>query len=500
MLVIEQKEQQQKLLEKKIESITKSCKPFIRKLLKDLSNNNPENANVICDYILAEQIEFNIKDSTKIGKIKALVYLTRSYNDKKSFKELTRQDILDHLNTFRKVSDNNNNNNNRWIGTYNFRQMIFNKFLRWLYNPDEPDPAKREKPDCMKGVRKLPRKEKSSYNSGNIWDQRENALFLKYCPLKRDKCFHAMAMDTSCRPHELLGLKIKDIEFNFTDDGKQYALVRIKHGKTGPRTVPLIDSLPWLKEWIQEGHPTGSNPDSWLFVSTGNNHGSKLTYEGLVTRYEYFKKKYFPSLLMDSTIPDPDKSIIRNLLTKPFNPYVLRHSSLTEKSTLLTESVLRSHAGWSADSSMPKVYIHLSDESSKILLERKGVLTKKDKEISTINKSKICVNCLEPNRPDAQWCISCKMILSYTSYKESLEKQQEKDRDIEELKRSVAFLSDRFNAFLLSQPGNNIVYDDDEKINGIELKPEINNKAVGKVISSSISTSINNRSNKKSNF
>ena len=104
MLVIEQKEQQQKLLDKKIESITKSCKPFIRKLLKDLSNNNPENANVICDYILAEQIEFNIKDSTKIGKIKALVYLSRSYNDKKSFKELTKQDILDHLNTFRKIS------------------------------------------------------------------------------------------------------------------------------------------------------------------------------------------------------------------------------------------------------------------------------------------------------------------------------------------------------------------------------------------------------------
>ena len=61
---------------------------------------------------------------------------------------------------------------------------------------------------------------------------------------------------------------------------------------------------------------------------------------------------------MDSTttIPDPDKSVIRNLLTKPFNPYVLRHSSLTEKSTFLTESVLRAHAGWSADSSMQSLY------------------------------------------------------------------------------------------------------------------------------------------------
>ncbi|HEX5186311.1 MAG TPA: tyrosine-type recombinase/integrase, partial [Nitrososphaeraceae archaeon] len=338
-------------IEEKIDSVTKQCRPYINKLLKDLSIKNFENANIICDYIIAEQIEFNIKPTTKNGKIKTLVYLSNSCNNhEKSFKDINKQDILNHLNTFRKsISEDPSN---KWIGTYNFRQMVFNKFFKWLYNPNEPDTTKREKPDCMKGIKKLPRKQKTSYNSGNIWDQRENAIFLKYCPLSRDRCFHAMAMDTSFRPHELLGLKIKDIEFSISDDGKQYALVRIKQGKTGPRTVPLIDSLPYLKEWIQQEHPTSSNTDSWLFVSTGNNHGSQLTYEGLVNRYDYFKKKYFPKILTDPTIPDPDKSIIKNLITKPFNPYVLRHSSLTEKSTLLTESVLRAHAGWSADSSM----------------------------------------------------------------------------------------------------------------------------------------------------
>ena len=145
---------------------------------------------------------------------------------------------------------------------------------------------------------------------------------------------------------------------------------------------------------------------------------------------------------MDPTIPDPDKSIIKNLLTKPFNPYVLRHSSLTEKSTMLTESVLRSHAGWSADSSMPKVYIHLRDESSKILLEKRGILSKKDKETTTITKTKICVNCQEPNRPDAQWCISCKMILSYSYYKETLEKQSAKDDEIANMKEVMKKVMD----------------------------------------------------------
>jgi hypothetical protein len=131
-------------IEIKINSVTNSCKTFIKNPLKDLLKKNPENANIICDYIIAEQIEFNIKNSTKIGKIKALVYLSRYCEDKKSFKEMTKQDILDHLNTFRKVSDDSSNYNvgngpnNKWIGTYNFRQMIFNKFFKWLYNFDEP--------------------------------------------------------------------------------------------------------------------------------------------------------------------------------------------------------------------------------------------------------------------------------------------------------------------------------------------------------------------------
>jgi len=51
----------------KIDSISKHCKPYINKMLKDLSIKNFENACIICDYIIAEQIEFDIKPTTKIG-------------------------------------------------------------------------------------------------------------------------------------------------------------------------------------------------------------------------------------------------------------------------------------------------------------------------------------------------------------------------------------------------------------------------------------------------
>ena len=60
-------------------------------------------------------------------------------------------------------------------------------------------------------------------------------------------------------------------------------------------------------------------------------------------------------------------------------------------------------------------------------------------------------------------------------------KLQEKEEQIKKLEESVAFLSDRFNAFLLSQPHNRIVHDNGQ-IKGIELEPELNNKSIGKVI------------------
>jgi integrase len=64
-------------------------------------------------------------------------------------------------------------------------------------------------------------------------------------------------------------------------------------------------------------------------------------------------------------------------------------------------------------------------------------------------------------------------------------KYNEKGEQIKKLEESVAFLADKFNAFLVSQPGNRLVYHDDDEnnsqIKGIELKPEINHKAVGKI-------------------
>ena len=185
-----------------------------------------------------------------------------------------------------------------------------------------------------------------------------------------------MAFDTSCRPSELLSRKISDIKFKISSEGIQYAEITV-NGKTGRRTLPLIESIPYVKEWIHS-HPTGTNLDSWLFISLSNKNKSisPLTRDGLLKHYkEQYRDHLFPKLLEDKNVPEVDKAHIRNMLTKPFSLYVFRHSALTEKSSYLKEHMLRSHAGWSMTSKMPQRYLHyFGHESSKSILQFKGVI------------------------------------------------------------------------------------------------------------------------------
>jgi hypothetical protein len=199
-------------LDRTIDSITvgMSRKAFNSRL-KALARINFKNASTICDYILAEQTEQNIKPSTAESKVKLLIWLTR-YLDHKPYEQMTKQDILSYLNSIRKPASVDPQQ--RWVGSYNGRLRYLLKFFRWLHNKDEPDYRKRATPSCIQGLRILPRVEKTAYKPTDLWDSLEHAIFLKYCPVVRDRCYHAMASDMSARPHELLNLRVTDPAIN----------------------------------------------------------------------------------------------------------------------------------------------------------------------------------------------------------------------------------------------------------------------------------------------
>ena len=155
--------------------------------------------------------------------------------------------------------------------------------------------------------------------------------------------------------------------------------------------------------------------------------GRALTATGLYHTYKYYKEEFFPRLLGDPRISNEDKEKIKNLLTKPFNPYIRRHSALTEKSTKLKLHTLNQHAGWSMTSNMAQKYIHyFGNESSESLLEAYGIVTKNNTPIDTLNP-KICTNCNEGNTQDAKFCSKCKMIMTFEGYQQALDEQKEKE-------------------------------------------------------------------------
>ena len=84
-----------------INSLTHDQPNYIIRLYKEMAKSNPDNAAVIYDYITAEQTEINIKESTKGDKIKKLSWLSKHLNHK-SFRVMTKQDILDYLNRLKK--------------------------------------------------------------------------------------------------------------------------------------------------------------------------------------------------------------------------------------------------------------------------------------------------------------------------------------------------------------------------------------------------------------
>jgi integrase/recombinase XerD len=300
--------------------------------------------------------------------VQFLLELCKHVGIGKLFKDMTKEDIIFYLDNNRKPESEDPLH--RWIGSHNTKLVTLIRFFKWLYYPNIDNSKRRSelsaldrKPECIMGLRQIKRKEISCYKPSDLWTQEDDLLFLKWITNKRDRCYHTMARDLSARPHEILNLKVKDIIFKTAGD-KQYAEVLI-NGKTGSRFIPLIQSIPYIKEWLSN-HPSRNNPKSPLFIGLRRgNKANPIMVTDIEQIYKYYKKEFFPKLLEDPTVSNEEKEKIKNLLQKPFNPYIRRHSALTEKSKQrkLSIQTLNQHAGWSMNSNMAQKYTHYLETS-----------------------------------------------------------------------------------------------------------------------------------------
>jgi hypothetical protein len=250
-------------------------------ILRDRNRLSAENALIVCNYIIAMKHEVNAKPTYVKSVTQILSELSRHVGITKNFMDIMMEQseeegninkdnndvnvLLSYLDSCRKSE--NDDPLHKWIGTYNLKRTAIMRFFKWLYYPNIANPktrdaisTKEQKPKCIMDIPKLKRREISCYKPSDLWTQEDDLLFLKWVTNKRDRCYHTMARDLSARPHEILNLKIKDIIFKTIDNGKkQYAEVLV-NGKTGSRHIPLIQSIPYIKDWLAD-HPYRNNPN-----------------------------------------------------------------------------------------------------------------------------------------------------------------------------------------------------------------------------------------------
>jgi hypothetical protein len=176
-------------LERKIQDICSGLRIECSRLLYTISEDN---ALTIGNYIQALRIEVNPSDHYRSDVIKLLCTFSK-FHSNHPFNAMNKDDIISFLESYRKSEAVDPMH--RWIGTYNIYRMHLVRFFRWLYYSDN-EPRKRPKPEMIQNILQLKRKEQSIYKPTDLWTVEDDLLFLKYCPSKRIKCYHAMSRDT----------------------------------------------------------------------------------------------------------------------------------------------------------------------------------------------------------------------------------------------------------------------------------------------------------------
>ena len=224
------------------------------------------------------------------------------------------------------------------------------------------------------------------------------------CKNLRDEALIETLYESACRPHEFLGLRKSDVVFD--DRG---ALVHIRKGKTGARSVRVMNAAPLLSNWVAH-HPLKQR-DAPIWVDMSNN----TAYEGL--KWEGLQR-LVARLAKQAGIE------------KPVTPYLFRHSRLTRLASILTEAHLCQFAGWGVGSQMSAMYVHFSGRDLDVaLLKAYGLLKEESTTVAKVPKK--CVRCGSLSDAESEICSRCGMALSLTA-------AMKKDEELEQIKRDQA--------------------------------------------------------------
>lgn len=289
--------------------------------------------------------------------------------------------------------------------TENNFKIAVKRFYQWLNDMDEgyPDEVKWMKPKTTK----------TKIKPEQLVTDEEYGRLLGACNNQRDRAILQLIREEAFRPHELLGMRVGDVR------PKKYGFLVTVDGKTGPRTLPIIDAAPDIRVWLNI-HAARDDPEAPLWYA--------------------FKKGEIQPLGYDSF-----RNIFRRLrrstgINRRIFAYLFRHTALTEDAKRLKEPILRKKAGWVPGSRMPAVYVHLAGRDvEEAVLREKGIEPEEEPEPGREPAS--CPRCAQANPFDAKYCVWCSAPMDPTTPFHEDEERARLESRIEELEGAVGRLT-----------------------------------------------------------
>jgi integrase/recombinase XerD len=282
-----------------------------------------------------------------------------------------------------------------------------------------------ETPDIVR-IKSRKSKRVSPYSESEIWDLEELKTVIKYEPHLRNKAAIALMWDMNGRNHEITMLRIKHVRLK-----ERYGEGEIPYqAKTGSGPILLTFSFPYVRDWLNE-HPFRNTPEARLICSLIN--GAPIKPEALWTMMNQLRLR-ISRLIKTDSIPDSAESerLHRLLNSKRFNPYCLRHSSISHDSDYLPEYALKKKVRWSMNSKQPSRYIkaRMGNVLKEKILQENGIVLDSQSQKATIVLS--CPRCRFINAADCKFCSKCSYPLTTEGYEEIKEHENAKFRSLEE--------------------------------------------------------------------
>ena len=218
----------------------------------------------------------------------------------------------------------------------------------------------------------------------------------------RDRALLHVLYETGSRASEILGLTLKDIDFEST-------LTKVRlDGKTGPRVVPIYESVPNLVVWLNYCQPLGEDESIW---------------QGLRGPISY-------SRLLAIT-----QDVSRKVLGRVISPHRLRHSCATEflKNPHFTDEMVRLRFGCKPGSQVVERYSHLVDQDLEAAtLAMHQLEPTKEPEKSPLRPI-LCPRCGTENPVGSKFCNTCSLVLDKAEALRIMERDARVDEFLEYL-------------------------------------------------------------------